>query len=516
MKSDQTRAFLAVLISGVILFGWSHFFGPKEQPVAPGTKVVTKSAEAGMAKEGLSSDGNRQIVDNVQSPPLEEAERPESERPARQEITLKNGTAEIVLNNRINIVSYSSELASEDFSKVVGGEKTLSFLIDNETNYNELFFDFQNVAGDRATGIDSRNGVKIDLELLSDGTLGYTLSTQNPRKFRVQMFSKEYKENASGSFFTDFLAGSANQNNQRRFVLLHKEFDEFTIPTDDEGENSLKWLGIDAFYHLFAVTFEDSISMSYKTTEAGFFRASTNNKASVLNGRIVFTKKYYETLKGLGDKLDLALDFGFFSVISIPLFKGLQFLHTVIPNWGFAIILLTLFIRFVTFPLYLKQMKSMNKMKKIQPEINKIKEKYKDDSQKQQRETMELFKRHGVNPVGGCLPIFLQMPIFFAFYKVLTVTAELDQEGFLGWIGNLTEKDPYYVLPVLVAVVMFANQKLMPQTTTDPNAQRMMTVMPIVFGFFFINMPAGLNLYILVSTLFGIGQQIFVNKRVEA
>ena len=160
----------------------------------------------------------------------------------------------------------------------------------------------------------------------------------------------------------------------------------------------------------------------------------------------------------------------------------------------------------------MKQMKSMNKMKLLQPQIQKLKDKFKDDPKRQQQETMELFKRNNVNPVGGCLPLILQMPVFIAFYKVLTVSAELDEQAFVGWITNLTAKDPYYVLPILVALVMFLNQKLMPTTTTDPTQQKVMQFFPVIFAFIFINMPAGLNIYIFVSTVFGILQQLYVNK----
>ena len=153
-------------------------------------------------------------------------------------------------------------------------------------------------------------------------------------------------------------------------------------------------------------------------------------------------------------------------------------------------------------------------MQVIQPDMKKIKEKYKDNPQKMQQETMALMKRHGANPISGCLPMLLQMPIFFAFYKVLYSSVELVDAPFYFWILDLSEKDPYYILPVLMGLAMFLNMKLTPSTTMDPAQQKVMMLMPIMFTFFMVNLPSGLTLYILVSTVVGMLQQLFVYKRV--
>ena len=157
----------------------------------------------------------------------------------------------------------------------------------------------------------------------------------------------------------------------------------------------------------------------------------------------------------------------------------------------------------------------MKQMQKIQPELNKIREKHKEDPQRLQRETMELFKRAGANPLGGCLPLVAQMPFFFAIYTVLGNAVELVEAPFLGWIIDLSEKDPYYVLPVLMGLAMFGQTKLNPSTTADPTQQKVMMFMPLIFCFIMKDLPAGLNLYILVSTLFGIVQQLFVYKTTD-
>jgi len=155
----------------------------------------------------------------------------------------------------------------------------------------------------------------------------------------------------------------------------------------------------------------------------------------------------------------------------------------------------------------------MKRMQTIQPELTKLREKFKSDPQRMQKETMALFKKAGANPLGGCLPMILQMPVFFAFYRVLYSAVELVDAPFMLWIEDLSQKDPYYVLPVLMAGAMFFHQKLTPTTTADPAQQKIMMFMPGIFALFMKDFPAGLTLYIFVSTVVAMLQQMFVFKR---
>ena len=217
----------------------------------------------------------------------------------------------------------------------------------------------------------------------------------------------------------------------------------------------------------------------------------------------------------MGDNLHLSVDFGFFAILAVPTLRALQFVYKFIPNYGIAIILVTILIRLITFPLQYKSFKSMKKMQGIQPELAKIKEKYKDEPQKMQKETMDLFKKAGANPLSGCLPLLLQMPFFFAIYKVLYSSVELVGAPFYGWIHDLSLHDPFYVLPVLMAVAMFAQQKMTPTTTMDPTQAKIMMFMPVIFAFIMKSLPAGLVLYIFVSTTVGIFQQMLVYKMAD-
>lgn len=213
------------------------------------------------------------------------------------------------------------------------------------------------------------------------------------------------------------------------------------------------------------------------------------------------------------------VDFGWFALIAKPLFLGLKWIYNnVVPNYGWAIVLLTVVINFLLFPLKLKSMKSALKMQKIGPQVRAIQEKYKklkfNDPRKQQQnqETMDLYRKHGINPIGGCFPMLLQIPFLYAFYKVLAISIEMRHAPWFGWIKDLSTKDPYYVLPIVMTGTMYFLQKMTPQTTTDPMQQKMFTMMPLIFGVMFLNVSSGLVLYWLVGNVVGLAQQWYINK----
>ena len=192
--------------------------------------------------------------------------------------------------------------------------------------------------------------------------------------------------------------------------------------------------------------------------------------------------------------------------------KGFQ---KVVGNWGVAIIFLTLLVKLILFPLTHKSMKSMQEMKKLAPEIEKLKAKYGEDKEKLNMAVMQLYKEHKVNPLGGCLPMLLQMPIWLALYGTLQTSVELFQERFL-WIPDLTAKDPYYILPVAMGISSFVMQKISPQPADNRQAKMMLYVMPIFFTYLMLKLPAGLTLYILVNNLLSIAQQQILMRRQPA
>jgi YidC/Oxa1 family membrane protein insertase len=223
--------------------------------------------------------------------------------------------------------------------------------------------------------------------------------------------------------------------------------------------------------------------------------------------------KEYDMLKSYNLKFEKAIDFGIFSFLAIPMLKFLKIIYGVVQNYGIAIILLTLVIKLITFPLTHKSMISMKKMSSLQPKMQEIKEKYKGDKERVNAASMELYKKEGVNPLGGCLPMLLQIPIFFALYKTLLLAIELQGAPFFLWITDLSLKDPYYITPVLMGVTMFLQQKMTPSTATDPIQQKIFTFMPLIFTFLFLTFPAGLVVYWLTNNVLSIAQQYLINKK---
>ncbi|MGP1924499.1 MAG: membrane protein insertase YidC [Arsenophonus sp. NEOnobi-MAG3] len=238
------------------------------------------------------------------------------------------------------------------------------------------------------------------------------------------------------------------------------------------------------------------------------------------------TKKNYTSTLWIGPELqsemaavaphlDLTVDYGWLWFISQPLFKLLKFIHGFIGNWGFSIIVITFIVRGIMYPLTKAQYTSMAKMRMLQPKLAEMKERIGDDKQRMSQEMMDLYKAEKVNPLGGCLPLLIQMPIFLALYYMLMGSIELRHVPFVGWIQDLSAQDPYYVLPLLMGLTMYIIQKISPTTVTDPMQQKIMTYMPVIFTVFFLWFPSGLVLYYIVNNLVTIIQQQIIYRGLE-
>ncbi|HWS12906.1 MAG TPA: membrane protein insertase YidC [Rhodocyclaceae bacterium] len=219
-------------------------------------------------------------------------------------------------------------------------------------------------------------------------------------------------------------------------------------------------------------------------------------------------------LEKLAPGLDLVVDYGWLTVIAAPLFWVLEWLHGLVGNWGWAIILLTVIIKAIFFPLSAASYKSMAKMRVVTPKMMKIKELYGNDRARMNQEMMELYKKEKINPLGGCLPILVQIPVFIALYWVLLNSVEMRQAPWILWIDDLSAKDPYFILPIIMGVTMLIQTKLNP-TPPDPIQAKVMMAMPIVFTGMFLFFPAGLVLYWVVNNVLSIGQQWQITRMIE-
>jgi len=224
-------------------------------------------------------------------------------------------------------------------------------------------------------------------------------------------------------------------------------------------------------------------------------------------------QKTYKTLKSIDPILVNAIEYGWFTFASKPLFALLSWLHGIFGNWGWSIIALTLLVRVILYPLTYKGMVSMQKIKELSPKLKEIKEKYKNDPQRMNAATMDMYKKHNANPLGGCLPMLLQIPVFFAIYRVLLNAVELQGAEWILWVNDLSRMDPYYVLPVLMGASMYFQQRMTPNNFTDPLQEKVFKFLPVIFTFFFVTFPSGLVLYWFVNNLFSIAQQFIVNQQ---
>ena len=312
-------------------------------------------------------------------------------------------------------------------------------------------------------------------------------------------------------------------------TLPDKRFAKFTF--DDIADEPLKmqssegWIAMVQHYFLSAWIPSVGQKHQYSTrqTSSGFNIAGFTSPTTIvepgqtasMGAKFYVGPKDQYRLEEIAPYLDLSVDYGWLWWIAQPLFWLLYKIHSFVGNWGFSIILLTILIKGAFFQLSATSFKSMANMRRVQPQMLSIREQYPDDKQKQSQAMMELYKKEKINPMGGCLPMLIQMPVFIALYWVLMESVELRHAPFALWIKDLSVMDPYFVLPLLMGASMWSMQKLNPPPP-DPMQAKIMEWLPIVFTFFFLWFPAGLVLYWLVNNLLSMAQQYVITKRIES
>lgn len=257
-------------------------------------------------------------------------------------------------------------------------------------------------------------------------------------------------------------------------------------------------------------------SGGYAAGFVGQQRSVAPNSATKFKSTLFVGPKYQDQLDAVAPGLGLTVDYGWFSVLARPIFAVLDFLHSWVGNWGVAIILLTFLIKALFYKLSEIQFRGMARMRKFQPRMQKLKEQYGDDKQELQKRMMELYKKEGFNPMAGCWPLLVQMPVFISLYWVLRESVELRHAPFILWIQDLSAPDPYFILPVIFGLTMFLQQKLNANVAMDPMQQRIMQIMPIGMAVFFCFFPAGLVLYWCTNSLLTIAQQWYIYRKLDA
>ncbi len=534
--SDQTRLLLAVVLTFVVVFIWSYFFTPK-------TPNHKKSLQNENLKE-LKKENESRIF---------EAKVKEIEKSIKksQKIKVQN-CSDVVVETPLYRAVFCKEgglLKSFELKKYKKSIKPNSPNVELIKEEALKFGPF----GLLWNGKPLDHNIKwvcdkSSLRLKNNETGEITFKTEGGkinviRKliFKADSYSIEETLTLVGRVkgtLSLVLASTPWVEHSTRFNKTHliyyvqqKLYKEDSLKKLKKGISSdvpVYWCGIDTNYFLIAAVPLKGVSFGFfgKVEDGGYlaFLTTPLNLTEGKEKRIEFYYYFGPKLEGLLKKapknLYAAIDYGWFDIIAKPLVKVLNFFYKFVGNYGIAIILLTLVIKIIFWPLSHKSYKSMEKMKKIQPLIKKIKEQYKDDRQRMNQELMRLYKTYKINPAGGCLPMLLQIPVFIGLYEALLGATELRHAPFIShipftniiWLADLSAKDPLYISPIVMGITMYLQQKLSP-SSGDPMQGKIMLIMPIFLTFLFLNFPSGLVIYFITNNVLSTIQQWWMLRK---
>jgi len=360
-----------------------------------------------------------------------------------------------------------------------------------------------------------------------DLNVSYLIDNQSGQAWNGNMFA-QLKRDASGDPSSSTATGTATYLGAALWTagepykkVSMKDIDKGSLKENVSG-GWVAWL-----QHYFVTAWipaksDNNVVQTRKDSQGNYIIGYTGPTISVPAGGKVETSamlyagpKIQSKLKELSPGLELTVDYGFLWFIAQPIFWLLQHIHSLLGNWGWSIIVLTMLIKGLFFPLSAASYRSMARMRAVAPKLAALKERFGDDRQKMSQAMMELYKKEKINPLGGCLPILVQMPVFLALYWVLLESVEMRQAPWMLWITDLSIKDPFFILPIIMGATMFIQQRLNP-TPPDPMQAKVMKMMPIIFTFFFLWFPAGLVLYWVVNNCLSISQQWYITRRIEA
>jgi YidC/Oxa1 family membrane protein insertase len=402
----------------------------------------------------------------------------------------------------INSALYKSSIPVLELKNGKGGELRFQYADEKGTRVEKIFT-FQDGKYDFDVQINVwRNGQKIEPGVLWGPGIGNPTPSDQKKRF------------GGGSGMAVFQSQKVKQRKENKYMPIGKWQD--LVSKNGDSFFYVQWAAYEDNYFtaLFLAASQKSSANFLREgpEQAPYFLLSISSPQKVFIG-----PKDFDILKDFGYEAKKLIKYGLFGFISEILLRALKAIHKVFPNWGFSIIILTIIIKIFLFPLTYSSTKSMSKMQDLQPKIKALRAKYKKSKtdiaqrRKMNEETMKLYKEHGVNPAGGCLPMLLQLPIFFGFFMLLRQSIEIRHSPFILWIVDLSVSDPYYVTPILMGATQFISQKMMP-TSADPSQARMMLIMPVVMTFLFMSFPSGLVLYWLTNNVLQIAQQYIMNR----
>ena len=547
--SDQVRGIIFVVLVMGVIFAWSHFYNP---PVPAPQKQSGASAQQTSPAQASTATARKETI------PVAAAATPARvaavQAATERTVIVDSAFYLVELSNRGAVVKswklkkynddqkppHPLELVDPDSSAQLGWP--FSLLLSDpqlESRVNSALFELA----------PSSDSVAPPCELAfhwSDGHLDVTKKMKFTAEYQMSLEAAATLDGrplpvgvAWRGGFGDKAVYKASQNvtvfykqNGRLNLLQYKKLGVAANQSQPSAvAGPMDFLGIeDQFFTaaflpagsdltLWHWTQDHKITVDNKPeTEPEAEMAAGTANAAPLQALVYVGPKDLAILSRQKPSLEELINFGWTGVVAKPLLFILQWLHRYLPNWGWAIVVLTLIINFALFPLKYKSQRSMQRMAKVAPEIRSIQDRYKKYSmsdprkRKMNEEVMAIYQREGINPVGGCLPMLPQLPIWWALWRVLNGAIELRHAPWMGWIHDLSAKDPYYILPILMAILMYLSTKMTPQTSVDPSQQRMMSFMPLMMAAFFFNLSSGLNLYMFTSNLIGVGQQYYLNR----
>ncbi len=527
----EKRALIAVVLMVAILFVWQYFMPkpPQTQRQAQKqeeqTSRTTAMPQAPMGAGQQAAAGLPQTAAGQQGPtPLVTVET------SKMKVTLGNLGGGIL---SVRLKDYKETVGGSEHKELVQDIAPYQYFpVVSKVEAGKTVDDAQPFTADRSgviTVADQPETVVLT-GALADGTKVKKTYVFSPDSYAVGL-KLDTEGGQAGKTIADFAVMNMKEKSSYIFrgPFLYNGRSLEQIKAPEKGRNAgdaYQYAGFDEGYFSFIFKPQGNNPPDLLVTAAGktpIDRVLLENNS--LNSTLYFVPNKIVLLKGLGIDADKIVSFGWFDVIAKPMLWGMNWANHFTHNYGIDIILLTLLIKFIFYPLSVKSYKSMKNMQKLQPKIAQLREKYKNDKEKLNQEMMGIYKKEGINPLGGCLPMVIQIPVFFALYRVLMSAIEFRHAHFFWWINDLAAPENLYtlhladfslplrVLPLIMGVTMVIQQKMTP-TGGDPMQAKMMMFMPIFFTFLFWGFPTGLVLYWLVNNVVSIGQQYYINKKV--
>jgi len=529
---ENKNFIIAIILSVVVMFVWTEFFAPKPQQISE-QETATSKTESPANNEKLENVVKEETIPSVPAKAIGEE---------NLKVTVTHPEKKGSITNNSLLLEYSSESGKITSSKIVAQRYA-----SKEVDLNEglaagnYFPELSSVFGKEPGYKVEKSGKDFVVFSFESNGVTETKTVRILDNYLMEVTKKVVNGTTYSIPWTPSLSFNSQQENEAIFSSYRRKFDVVMGRSDGSQEscsdqkdidkflssgNRVNWAGIDYGYFLFAVLSKEKDLEIEASIDKGKNLSSFtvyHEKKTLQPGEeqeVVFSLYYGTKERELLKKEELGLEktisFGWTSFLSEPLLYALNFFYKYVGNYGIAIILLTLVVKLLLFPLSNASYKSMNRMKQLQPKIKLLQEKYKNDKESLNKETMLLYQKEGVNPLGGCLPMFIQMPVYIALYYMIQNAVELYNAPFLPfWLTDLSEKDPFYIIPVSLGAMMFIQTKLTPQQTDNKQAKIMMYTMPVVFTWISLVLPAGMTLYWFVNTLLGIAQQFYVTKKYQ-